>query len=165
MGKMYLALDFERSANAMADGGRAPFTDPVQGKNRSAFKRRGEEGTCSMRLVVFRKQQRPIPVSCAHLLTQFLSQQGFLEQLFLRPDRHCGLKRAKPAWDRCQIRFKKPFKLQKRLVVENDVVDIAQIAATLFQAISNGVVGKARIVLEPGEPFFLRGSYGLTTLH
>ena len=70
-------------------------------------------------------QSKSAPPNCV----QLLAQQRLLEQLLLQPQRHRHAEGAEAARREGEIGFEQPLELQERLVVEDDVVDVAELDA------------------------------------
>jgi len=86
---------------------------------------------------------------------QHLAKHVFLEKLFLYPDRDRHLEGFETARRKGEIGFQEPFEFKKRLVVEGDMIDVAQLQPTLGQTIGNGVVRETGIVFFACEALFL----------
>ncbi len=102
-------------------------------------------------------EEQPVrPVEGRLVVLKPSTQQTFLEQLLLEPDRHRHAERPEATRREGDIGLEQALKLQERLVVEGHVVDGAQADAGFLQAIGNRGPGKAGIVLLAGEPLLLR---------
>ncbi len=88
---------------------------------------------------------------------QLLAQQPLLKQLFLEPDRQRHAERGETPRREGEIGFEQPLELEERLVVEDDVIDVAGSDFGFVQAILDGVTRETRIVLLAGEALLLRG--------
>ena len=64
-----------------------------------------------------------------------------------------------------QVRFEQALELQKGLIVKNNVIEIFEASAPLVKTELQGIAGEARIVLFPGESFFLSGGNDLPILY
>ena len=95
---------------------------------------------------------------CIEIGRYFLELAGkpfFLKHLFAQPDRDRHLKGPQSPRGERDIGLQQPLELQKRLVVENDGVEIGKTAPRLLQAIVDRGERKAGIVFFLAEPFFL----------
>ena len=81
---------------------------------------------------------------------------SFWNSFSLQPERDRHAERAEAARREGEVGLEQPLELQERLVVEDDVVDVAELDAGLGQAVVDRVRGKARIVLLAGEALLLR---------
>ena len=81
VGKMQLGFEMDLVAFAIAVGGRRPFPDAVDGQNRRGIKRRREESTGGVRLVVLRENELPGTSACGGDVIAH-------PQLFAKPQRH-----------------------------------------------------------------------------
>lgn len=110
-----------------------------------------------MRQMMFAEHQPLLPVALAERALELGEQQGFLEQLFLEPQRHCRSKAAEPARSEGEIGLDQPLELEERLFVEDDAVELRGRDARFAQAISDCVGREAGVVLAPREALLLRG--------
>ena len=142
-------LDAIASAHSHSRG--APFADAVERENGRRIKWRWEERTGGMALVVvgIDSGARVGPGSPRSMVlagrSLFLSQPGIAWQ-----------KLAKPARRESQIGLQQALELGERFFVENDVIELGRVEARLFQAISDRLCRKSRVVLDSREAFFLR---------
>src|SRR4029079_18822577 len=86
-------------------------------------------------------------------------------RLLLQPHRQRHAEAAEPDGSIGQVRFEQPLELPQGLLVEDDVIEVALLQPRLVQAIANGERRKARIVLLPREPLFLRGGHDVAVDH
>lgn len=80
----------------------------------------------------------------------------FLEELVLDPQRHGHAERGEALRRGREVGFEQALELQKRLVVEDDFVDTAEIAAGRVQAIVDRIFREGGVMLLAREAFFLR---------
>src|SRR4051794_18992542 len=85
-----------------------------------------------------------------------MAQPALLEQLVAEPRRHRRLERLEAARHEGEIGLDQPVELAQRLVVEHDVVELAQPDAGLLQAIRDRVGRERGVVLLPREALLLR---------
>src|SRR5882762_387650 len=95
----------------------------------------------------------PIVVRCKAF--ELLSQQPLLKQLFLDPNRQRHAKRAEPVRCERQIGFEQSIEFQERLVIKDDMVDLAELDPSLLEAIADRILRESRVVLFTCEPLFL----------
>ncbi len=77
--------------------------------------------------------------------------------LLLQPDRNRHAEALEARWRKRQVRLEQALEFSQRLLVEDDVVDVAPASPACAETILNGVGGKAGIMLLAGEPLLLRG--------
>src|SRR5262245_18825412 len=104
------------------------------------------------------KEEPVLPVVVPAQPLQLSPQERFLEELLSQPDRHGHRERPKAAGRKRQVCFQQALKLQERLVIERDMIDLAQAHAGFAETVSDGMPRKASIVSLPAEPLLLRGS-------
>ena len=155
MGKVDFALDFELIAAADRQRRCCPFADAVEGQHRGGCERRGKERARRVTHVVLAEQQFRRPVLVWVEQPQLLFQQAFQEQFLVQPDRKRSAKRSKAPRRKSEVRLEQTLELQKRLVVERDVIRIPARDPALSQAIAKRIDRKARIVLLSSESLFL----------
>src|SRR5690349_4305459 len=105
--------------------------------------------------MMFREQQSVARDLLIDLL-QFLPYQTLLKQLFLEPERHRHLERAKALRRKRDIGLQQPLEFQERLVVEGDMIDVGEPDRSGLEAIIDGVVGKRGVMFLAGEALLLR---------
>src|SRR5689334_363771 len=106
---------------------------------------------------MFGEEQPSTEVSAAGIWLQRIREQLLLKELFADPQRHSHLERTEAARRKRQVRFEQSLELQKRLVIEDDVIDILQRHPAFREAILHRVMGEAGVVFFPAEALFLRG--------
>src|ERR1051326_7962715 len=94
--------------------------------------------------------------------SDFLQQQVLLEELFADPEGQRHAKRSKTNRGKSEVGFQQTFKLQERLVVKNDVIEVRCMNARFLETVLNRPVREARIVLLAREPLFLRSGHNLS---
>ena len=107
--------------------------------------------------MVLAEQQPLLPVEVGLPTLHLVAQQRLLEQLLLQPQRHGHAERVEAPRREGEIGLEQPLELQERLVVEGDVVDVAELHADMVEAVLHRVLGEAGIVLLAGEALLLRG--------
>src|SRR3954452_21371812 len=117
-----------------------------------------------MALVMLTEKQPLFPIVVRRKAFELLSQQALLEQLFFDPNRQGHAKRAEPAGCERQIGLEQSFEFQERLVVKDDIVDLAELDTSLLKTIPHCILRKTRVVLLAGETLLL-GRCGNTPLH
>ena len=144
---------------ATADGcrGSGPFTHPIHGQRHRLLERRGEEGRGRVALVMFGEKQAARPVIVGVEAFELARQQVLLKELFAQPQRHGHAKGGESTRCEGEIGLQQAFEFEKRFVVEDDEIHPVEADAGLFQAIADGVNGKAGIMLLAGEALFLGG--------
>ena len=80
------------------------------------------------------------------------------EQVLFDPNRHGFDERRHALRREAVVRLQQAFKLEKRLVVKRNGLEVGQVGAALFQHKPDGLRRKPRVVFLPGKPFFLRRS-------
>ena len=148
--------DGEVVAAAEADRHRRPLPDPVHGQDGGFLERRGEKRRGGVTLVMLGEEELAVPVAVARKLLQLVVQQPLLEQLFAQPQRDRHPERAKAVRRECEVGFQQAFELEKRLVVEHDVIDGLQRNSRRLQAIGEGMVRETGIMLLAREALLLR---------
>ena len=128
MGKVDLFVDRQLIALPRKYRSGHPFTHPVHGQDRSLFKRRREKCGGGMADMVLGKAQAFMPVDfLPQRLVQGLNNHVFLKKFLLQPDRkRCG-KAPDSSWGKREIRFEQALKLQERLVIKNDTINILRL--------------------------------------
>jgi hypothetical protein len=106
-------------ALAGAEGRRRPFADAVQGEDRRALERRGEEGARGVGLVVLGEDE-PAAEPAAQAAAQLPRQV----ELGLEPERHRPAERGEAPRRVGEVGLEQALELQDRLVVEADVVEL-----------------------------------------
>jgi len=76
-------------------------------------------------------------------------------QLFVEPEGHGGEKRPEPRGGEREVGLQQALELQKRLVVEPDVIELLRREPALFETVVDRVDRKAVVVLLPREPLLL----------
>src|SRR5712671_1301156 len=100
-----------------------------------------------MALVMLTEKQPLFPIVVRRKAFELLSQQALLEQLFFDPNRQGHAKRAEPVRCERQIGFEQSFEFQKRLIVKDDMIDLAELDSSLLEAIAHCILRKPRVVL------------------
>ena len=111
-----------------------------------------------------KEQWRQIFGLAATELRKLLLDNGLQIKLFLEPDGHRGDEGLKPPGCVAQVSLEQSLELDERLVVEDDPVDVAKTQVFRFQAITDGVFGKARVMLLAAEAFLLRRGHQFAVL-
>ena len=96
-----------------------------------------------------------VPVEVGPVLLQLVLQQPLLKELLFEPERQRHAKGGEPSGRECQIGLDQPLELQKRLVVERDIVDIARLQPRELQAEFDRMRGETGIMLDAREALFL----------
>jgi hypothetical protein len=154
--EVQLPGDLQAGAAADADARRAPLADPVRGQDGRLLERRGEEGRGGVAQVVLGEQQPAVPAVGPRHPGQGVAQHALLEQLLAQPDRHGEPERAEAARRERQVGLEQALELEERLLVEDDVVDPAEVGAARLEAVAHGALGEAGVVLPAGEALLLR---------
>jgi hypothetical protein len=154
VGKVQFLVNPEIVAGSDRKRRRRPFANPVHHQNGGVLKRRRIERRRGMGKMVL-SEQNARWIEIGRYFCELAGEPFFLKQLFAQPDRDRHLKGPQSPRGERDIGLQQPLELQKRLVIENDGVEIGKTAARLFQAIFDRGERKARIVLFPAEPFFL----------
>ena len=108
-----------------------------------------------MAQMVLRKKQLLFPVEGLVETFELFSEQSLLEQLLFQPDGHSHPKRIEAARRKCQVGFQKALELQKRLVIEYDVVDLFEGNTSLSETVRNRVLWKRRVMFLACETLLL----------
>ena len=113
---------------ALADGGGTggPFPDAIHREDNRFFKGRREEGAGRVALMVLGKQQPVFPIEALAERFELVVQESFLKQFFTRPQRHRHAEGTETTRREREICFHQAFEFQKRLVIEDDVVQVFQ---------------------------------------
>src|SRR5215510_15939306 len=107
--------------------------------------------------MVLGKEQARVRVEVAVAQAgQLATKQILLEQLLPEPERDGHRERPEPAGGEREIGLQEPLELEKRLVVERDIVDLLECDASLAQTVRGGAPGKAGVVPFPAEALLLR---------
>ena len=69
-------------------------------------------------------------------------KQSFLEQLLAQPDRHCHAEGAEALRAIREIGLEQALELQERLVVEDDVINVAEIDPASLRQYRSALLGK-----------------------
>ena len=101
-----------------------PFAHSIHGQDRSFFERRGKEGGCSVAEMVLGKTQPLGPIAFAKALFQSISDHRLLKQFVLKPNRKRCCKASESSWGKREIGLEYALKLEERLVVEDDVINL-----------------------------------------
>src|SRR5262249_55039837 len=109
--------------------------------------------------MVLVEEELILPVEVGSERLQLAADDVLLEQFLAQPewDRHC--ERLIAARRKPHIGLQEPLELEKRLLVEHDVVDVVERAAAFPQAIRNGMRREARVLLLAREALLLRGRH------
>src|ERR1700682_5517646 len=102
------------------------------------------------------KQQLVLPVKAGRLRLELFADQILLEQFLLEPQWQGHAERGEPARREGEIGLKQPLELDERLLVEHDVINLVELHAAFVEAIANGILRIARILLLAGKTFLLR---------
>ena len=140
MGEVQFLSHLQMIAAPEADRRGRPLANSVHGEDHRLVEQRRKERGCRVALVVFREQELAFPIKVGIECAQLVAQQLLLEQLLFQPERDRHAKGAKALGRKRQIGFEQPLKLEERLVVKCDVVDLAKRDAALAQAIGEGMM-------------------------
>src|SRR5712691_25302 len=161
-------MDFLQHLDAVAaadpDACRRPLTNTVHRQDQRLVERRRIKSAGRMAAVMLGEQQLVLPVEAGRPGLQPLGQQVLLEQFPLEPQRQSHAERGEPARREGEIGLEQPFELYKRLLVENDVVEVIERQASLVETIGDGILGIARILLFAGKALLLRGRDDMAVL-
>src|SRR5688500_18782431 len=111
--------------------------------------------------MVLREEQFRFPVSVSLERLQLLQQRVSLEELVFHPDRQRLAEGREPARREGEVGLEQPLELQKRLIVEGDVVELRGREPGDLQAGLDGVVRKVGVVLLAREALLLRRRHHL----
>ena len=103
-----------------------------------------------MRFVVLREDETPPKIS-----TQCVPHFAGKVQLLLQPHRDRLEEGTDAEWSGHHIGLQESLELEKRLVVEANVIEVGGGEPGFLEAIRDRPSGKSSIVLDPGEAFFL----------
>ena len=134
MGELEMLLYFNLVPTADAPGGGGPLSHAIQGQNRSFFKGAGKEGTRRMAPVMVHEEQ-----GRGRLAGKPAADHAPHHQFLAQPHRHGHEKASNAARRKGQIRLQQALKLQHRLVVKGNEVELLRLDARLFQAILHGM--------------------------
>src|SRR2546428_7784342 len=84
------------------------------------------------------------------------------KELLLQPDWNGHLEGLKTPRRKREIRFEQALKLEKRLVVERDKIDLIESHPSFGQAVRKSVTLDTRIVFSAAETLFLRRRHNFT---
>src|SRR6185295_9641503 len=104
-----------------------------------------------MTLMMLAKQQAALDIATEPARLQLVTEQNFLKELFLQPQRHRLAERLEPARRKSKIGGEQPLEFQERLVVKGNVVDALIPDAAGFQAIAHGIGRKSGVMLLAAE--------------
>jgi hypothetical protein len=96
---------------------------------------------------------------------QLVANDGFDPKLIAHPNRHRVDERSDAARKLIEISENEALKFRERFIIENDVVEVADLNATLAQAVADGMNGKIFVVLFAREAFFLGRGDELAIAH
>ena len=153
---------FQRVATTDGYTGGRPLTDSIHGQHNGICERRWVKGTRGVTLMVFGEQEPRLPLIRSRQICQEISQEFLLEQLFLSPNRNCLTEGAKAPRGEGDIGFKEPFQFQKRLFVEDDIVDIVKRQTCSIQTKGDSVFGEGGVIFAPSKALFLGRGNNLT---
>ena len=108
-----------------------------------------------MALVVLGEEQPLLPVELRREHRELSGEQALLKELLFEPERQRHPERPKAARSELQVGLEQALELQKGLVVEGDVVDVAQADSRFGEAILDGAPWIAAVVLLAAEPLLL----------
>ena len=165
MGKAHFLDHLQVASATNGDRPGCPFANTVKCQHHRFFKRGRVESTGSMTQVVFCKQKLVRVRKSAIVLFQVLQKHRLLEQFLLQPNRHCQPERRKTPRCEGNVGLQKPFKLQERLVVKHDMINVRDLQTRFRKDIINSVARVARIMFLSCEAFLLRGSHNLSVTH
>ena len=136
-----------------------PLAHPVHGQHGRLLEGRGEEGARGMALMVLGEEEPPPPVEGGDVRLERLREQELLKQLLPEPQRNRHGKGRESSRGEGQIRLEKTLELEKRLVIEDDVIHLGEAAPGRSQAILDGAAREARVVFPSGEALLLGGGH------
>jgi hypothetical protein len=151
MGEMNFLQHLDAVIPADPDTRRSPLADPVHRQDQRLVKRRGKKCAGRVAPVMLGEEQLVLPVEAGGPRLEPLAEQILLKQFLLEPQRQRHAERAEPARRKGEIGLEQPLELYKRLLVENDVVEIIEIKASFVETVANGVFRVARILLLAGK--------------
>src|SRR5690349_19106185 len=108
-----------------------------------------------MTLMMFAKKEPLFPIVVRRKAFELLSQQALLKQLFFDPNRQGHAKRAEPAGCERQIGFEQSFEFQERLIVKDDMIDLAELDSSFAETITHCILRESRVVLFASDALFL----------
>ena len=106
---------------------------------------------------MFGKEQFAVPVHRRVEGFQAAAQQILLKELFLDPKGYGHTERAEAPGGHSHIGFQQPLELEKGLVVKDYPVEIGRGQAAGLQAVVDGALGIAGVILLAGKAFLLGG--------
>src|ERR1035437_7885014 len=137
-------------ALALAECGRAPLAHAVNGQDRRGLKWAGEEGAGGVALMVVREDESRLARD-----VEALAQRPAHVKLILQPQRHRQAEAREARGRVGKVSLQHPVKLRQRLVIEGDAIQVLRLEPGLGEAVSDGVGGKAGVMLLACEPFLL----------
>src|SRR6516162_6320795 len=150
------------SADADARGG--PFSDTVDGEDQRLVEGRWIKGTSRVAPVMLGEQQLAVPVEARRPRLEPLAKQVLLKQFLLEPQWQSHAERGKTAGREGEIGLEQPFELQKRLLVEHDIVKLVEGQGAFLETIANRILRVARILFFAGKALLLRRGDNMAVL-
>ena len=160
MGELQMVGEPKAIAGTEAVCRRTPLADAVEREDRRLVERAREEGARGVALMVIGEHD-----GHSSRTRQGLSQQAAHVELVPEPYRHRLREAQESARREGQVGLDQPVELHERLVVEGEVVEPLRREPRLGQAIRDRSGRKARVVLSPREPLFLRRGDGFAVDH
>src|SRR5271165_1585467 len=142
------------SADPRTRGG--PFSDTVDCEDQRLVEGRRIKGASRVASVMLGKQQLAWPVEARRPRLEPLAKQVLLKQFLLEPQWQSHAERGKTARREGEIGLEQPFELQKRLLVEHDIVKLVEGQGALLETVANSILRVARILFFTGKALFLR---------
>src|SRR6266511_2769097 len=128
MREMQLAENIDLIALPPAEAGRRPFADAVDRQKGRLGKWRREESGGSMRLVMFREDDRTVVI-------ELFADQFLHPDLFLDPNRNRFEERPKTERRAGKVGVQETIKFEKRFLVKGNKIQVANPQASLPKAI------------------------------
>src|SRR6516162_4551759 len=150
------------SADPRTRGG--PFSDTVDGEDQRLVEGRRIKGASRVASVMLGEQQLAVPVEARRPRLEPLAKQVLLKQFLLEPQWQSHAERGKTAGREGEIGLEQPFELQKRLLVEHDIVKLVEGQGAFLEAIANRILRVARILFFAGKALFLRRGDNMAVL-
>ena len=153
MREVKLAQHLDGAFRAAADRRRRPLANAVHREDRGAVERRRIKRARRVCHVMLGEQDRAVSGQAVEFVADGLAQVKFLRQ----PAGQHPQPRRQPGRGDGQEALEHPRKLNDRLVVKHNRVEIARREAALFQTKPDRVLGEPLVVLAARKPFLLRG--------
>ena len=159
MGEAHLLGEGDLGAPPVACGRSGPLADPVHGEDGGFLEGRGVEGARGVGEVVLAKED------LLGLHAQLVADQALDPEFVEQPVDHCLAEDTPASRDGLEGGEQNALEFDEGLFVEDEIVEVTGVDASGLETKSDGVGGKAAVVLEAAEALLLGGGDELTVAY